>query len=72
MEAASFLSVNRRAKAGGEEAKSYSMFRSLHMKLVLILVLLILSVVLLITFMMAHYRQKIAVLKKQVPATETK
>ncbi|MBQ3761019.1 MAG: FTR1 family iron permease [Clostridia bacterium] len=33
---------------------------------------LILSVVLLITFMMAHYRQKIAVLKKQVPATETK
>ncbi len=33
---------------------------------------LILSVILLITFMMAHYRQKIAVLKKQVGPAEAK
>ena len=67
MEAASFLSVNRRAKAGGEEAKSYSMFRSLHMKLVLILVLLILSVMLVVgtlllsrvsTFYMDEFRSQ--------------
>ena len=67
MEAASFLSVNRRAKAGGEEVKSYSMFRSLHMKLVLILVLLILSVMLVVgtlllsrvsTFYMDEFRSQ--------------
>ena len=67
MEAASFLSVNRRPKAGGEEAKSYSMFRSLHMKLVLILVLLILSVMLVVgtlllsrvsTFYMDEFRSQ--------------
>ncbi len=44
----SYFSMSRGSRNAAEDTKSYSMFRSLHMKLVLILMLLILSVMLVV------------------------